>query len=637
MNILPRARALAALSFCSFGIAPAALIAQTSIAELDNIVVTPGRSAQPSGKVLGDVTVIDKKVLEQAGQDSLAEVLAKHHGIEFYNGGGPQTITGIYMRGANSTQTLVLIDGVPVNSATSGMGALNAVPTSSIDRIEVVRGSASSLYGSNAIGGVINIITTPNTDKPFSAHASAGAGTYGTSKYSAGIAGNKDGWSYSLGSSYEQSHGINATNASIANGLYNADKDSYYLRNLRGTLAYEWKAGQTLKFMAYNTRVNGGIDLNKGTPFNDRGIQTLETYSLASENQLTSYWKSIIRYTYTNDENRTIDAADNTLFRTQQHQYTWQNEFDLDEAQKLVIAYDHLHQRASGDINTFNPDWTPGPVVDFSKTRRYNNAFTAVYTGDFDRHHVQASVRNDHESQFGNATTGGLSYGYDLTPALRAHVAVNTGFRAPTFNDLYYPPYTPGGPLPSNPNLQPEKSRNVEAGLSYSTSETTIGAIAYQNKVRNLITLDNEYVPQNLGSATLRGFSLTAEHNFGATTLRASADFQNPHDDETGDQLLRRAKQIYRISAQHRIKAWTLGSEYIFTGKRYDLRQDEFFNYHRTQLGGYGLWNLSANYEVSKNVAVQVNWNNVLSKDYTTAYGYNTPGSNVFVNLTVKM
>lgn len=619
--------------------APFAVTAQTpaSVPQLENVVVTASRTAQLESKVLGDVTVIDKKELEQAGQSSLAEVLAKHHGIEFYNSGGPQTITGVNIRGANTNQTLMLIDGMPVNSATNGMATLSAIPTSSIDHIEVLRGSASSLYGANAIGGVINIITTPGTAKPFSAHASTGYGTYGTSKSSAGIAGSVNGWTYSLGSTYEQSRGIDATNNAAANGLYNPDKDSYYSRNLRGSLGYEWKAGQKLSFQAYNTRVNGGIDLNKGVPFNDRNIQNLETYSLASENQLTDYWKSTLRYTYTNDENRTIDATNDGIFRTQQHQYTWQNEFDLSDTQKLIIAYEHLNQKASGDINTFNPDWTPGPVVDFNQTQRQNNAFTAVYTADFDRHHLQANLRNDHESQFGNAITGGLSYGYDLTPTLRAHVAANTGFRTPTFNDLYYPAYTPGGPLPSNPNLKPEKSRNVEVGLRYKTDSTTLGVVAYQNKVRNLITLDDNYIPQNVGSVTLRGISLTAGQSFGATTLRASADFQDPHDDATGEQLLRRARQIYRVSAEHRIKQWTLGSEYAFTSKRYDLRQDEFFNYQRTRLGGYGLWSLTASYDVTKNVAVQVRWNNVLNKDYTTAYGYNMPGSNVFVNVAWRM
>lgn len=617
MNLKFSRHALAVLSCFT----PFAASAQTAppVSQLDKVVVTASRSEQLQSHVLGDISVIDKKELQQAGQSSMAEVLSRHHGIEFYNNGGPQTATGISIRGANATQTLVLIDGIPVNGATSGLSALNAIPASSIERIEVLRGSASSLYGANAIGGVINVITTPDAKKPFSAYASAGVGTYGTSKYSAGIAGSADGWTYSLGSSYEQSHGFNSTNEAAPFQTHNPDKDSYYTRNLRGSLGYEWQKGQKISLQAYNTRINGGIDAYQGVPFNDRSIQTLEMVSVASENQLTDYWKSTLRYAYTDDKNRNIDAFSDSVFRSKQNQYTWQNEFKLSDTQKLVVAYEHLNQQAS-----------IAPGSNFDQTKRHNNAYTGVYTGDFARHHVQANVRNDHDSQFGDAATGGLSYGYDLTPELRGYVAANTGFKTPTFNDLYYPAF-PGFPSSSNPNLKPEKSRNVEAGLRYTSDRTSASVVAYQNKIRDLITLDSNFVPDNVDNATIRGITLTGEQRYDNTSVRASADFQNPHNDTTEKQLARRARQIYRVSADHRIQAWTLGTEYMFVGQRYDDSSNN------RSLGGYGLWNLTANYELTRNIDVQVRWNNVMNKDYNNAYGYNMPGSNVFVNLAWRM
>ena len=617
MNLKLSRHALAVLS-C---FAPFAVSAQTTppVSQLDNVVVTASRTEQLQSNVLGDVSVIDKKELQQAGQSSTAEVLSRHHGIEFYNNGGPQTTTGISIRGANAAQTLLLIDGVPVNGATSGLSALNAIPASSIERIEVLRGSASSLYGANAIGGVINVITSQSAAKPFSAYASAGVGTYGTSKYSAGMAGSADGWTYSLGSSYEQSHGFNSTNEAAPFQLHNPDKDSYYTRNFRGSLGYEWSKGQKVSLQAYNTRINGGVDSFQGVPFNDRSIQELEMYSVASENQLTDYWKSTLRYAYTDDKNRNIDAFSDSVFRTKQDQYTWQNELKLSDTQKLVLAYEHLNQQAS-----------IAPGSNFDQTKRHNNAYTAVYTGDFARHHVQASLRNDHDSQFGNAATGGLSYGYDLTSELRGYIAANTGFKTPTFNDLYYPAF-PGFPSSANPNLKPEKSRNVEIGLRYTSDRTSASVVAYQNKIRDLITLDSNFVPDNVDNATIRGITLTGEQRYDNTTVRASADFQNPHNDTTENRLARRARQIYRVSADHRIQAWTLGTEYMFVGQRYDDSSNN------RNLGGYGLWNLTANYEVNRNLEVQVRWNNVINKDYTNTYGYNMPGSNVFVNLAWRM
>ncbi|HEY9281091.1 MAG TPA: TonB-dependent receptor [Eoetvoesiella sp.] len=613
MNLKLSRHALAVIS-C---FAPFAVTAQTTspVPQLENVVVTASRSAQLQSKVLGDVTVIDKKELEQAGQSSVAEVLSRHHGIEFATNGGPQTTTSVFLRGANANHTLVLVDGIPVNSATTGTGALNAIPTASIERIEVLRGSASSLYGANAIGGVINIITNQSSDKPFSAHASTGYGTYGTSKSSAGIAGSADGWTYSLGSSYEQSRGFNATDGALSYAN-NDDKDSYYSRNLRGSLGYEWQEGQKLSVQAYNSRINGGYDNAQADAFNDRAIQTQEIYSVASENQLADYWKSTLRYAYTDDKYKDISLFGDSTTRSQQHQYTWQNDFTLSDTQKVVVAYEHLNQRVSTD-----------PFATYTHAKRHNNAFTGVYTGDFGSHHLQASARNDHDSQFGDATTGGLSYGYDLTSKLRGYVAANTGFKTPTFSDLYAP-----ASWGANPDLKPEKSRNVEVGLRYTDDSTSLGVVAYQNKVRDLIAFDSPtFTAQNVDRATLRGITLTAQQRLGDTTLNASADFQDPHNDATGNQLARRAKQIYRLSADHRIKEWTLGTEYMFTGKRYDDPQNT------RRLGGYSLWNLTASYDVTKSVAVQLRWNNVLDKDYNTAYGYNMPGSNVFVNVAWRM
>lgn len=604
---------------------PFAVNAQTAtqVPRLDDIIVTASRSAQLEKNVLGDVSVINEEELQNAGQSSLTEVLARHRGIEFYNQGGPQTVSGISIRGANAAQTLVLIDGVPVNGATSGLSALNAIPVGSIERIEILRGSASSLYGANAVGGVINVLTRQASSKPFSAQASAGIGTYGTGKYSAGMAGSLDGWTYSLGSSYEQSSGYNATNQSAPFGAYNPDKDSYYTRNLRGSLGYEWKKGQKLSVQAYNTRINGAFDQGNTKPYHDpRSIQTLETYSVSSENTLTDFWTSTLRYAHTDDKNVSRTSAGQEAFSTEQQQYTWQNELTLGKNQTLVLAYEHLNQNVSGDIPVFNP---PGSVINFDQTRRHNNAYTGVYSGDFDRHHIQASLRTDRDSQFGIANTWGLSYGFDITPEIRAYAAANTGFKTPTFNDLYYPGF-------ANPDLSPERSRNAEFGVKYTGETTRLGIVAYQNRVRDLISYDPVLgKPNNIDQATLRGITLTAGQDFGQTTLHLSADFQNPRNDNTGKQLNRRARQIYRAGADHKMGAWTVGTEYLFTGKRFDDVDNN------TRLGGYSLWNLTAGYDFSQKFGVQVRWNNVLNKDYMNAYGYNMPGSNVFVNLTWRM
>jgi vitamin B12 transporter len=621
---------------------PSANAAATAnpITRFDPVVVTASRNAQPLSDTLGDVSVIDRDTLDRAGQSSLAELLSQTHGIQYATNGTPQNVTSLFVRGANSNQTLVLVDGQRINNASNGLAALNAIPPDSIQRVEVVRGAASSLYGADAIGGVINVITKPDPGKPFSAFANVGGGTYGTSNYNAGVSGASAGWTYGLAAGYAQSSGYDATTSK--NFLHNPDKDSYYQNNVSANLGYEWKAGQTLSAQFYQTHLNTGYD--NGAPFfNDRSVQMLQGYSLASTNRVNDFWTSTLRLGSTVDDNRSYNAPGDLLFgdtpdgrsdfRTRQNQLLWQNDLQIAAGQKLSLAYEYLQQQVSGDIANFSD--VPVTFGDYTQTRRHVNSFTAVYLGDFGPNHVQASLRSDDNSQFGEHVTGGLSYGYDLTSHVRASVAANTGFRAPDFNELYWP--NDGG-FVGNPNLKPETSRNIEASLRYLDDVSEYGATVYRNRVHNLIVNQaadpgdpfSVFEPFNVSNALLEGVTLTAMHAFGNTHLRASVDVSDPHNQDTGEQLPQRAKRVLRLSADHRFGGLLLGAEYYLSSQRPDALTGD-------TLGGYGLVNLLASYDLTKQLQVQVRWNNVFNKDYTLVQGYRPPGSNAFVNLRWSM
>ncbi|MFC4279015.1 TonB-dependent receptor plug domain-containing protein [Achromobacter aloeverae] len=609
--------------------------------QLGTVVVTAARSEQALKDVLGDVTVIGSEELQNAGQSSLAEVLSRSHGIEYANNGGPQTVTSLFIRGANSNQTLVLVDGQRINNATNGLPALNALPASSIDHVEIVRGAASSLYGSDAIGGVINIITKRNTDKPLSAYADVGFGTYGTSSYNAGLSGASNGWTYSLSTGYQQSSGFDATTKK--NYYHNPDKDSYYQNNVAASLGYEWLRGQTLSVQYYRSYVNGGYDMGAAPLFNDRAIQKLEDYSVTSTNRLTDFWTSTLRFGASVDYNRSENAPGDevygntpdgrSVFRTRQTQLNWQHDLQLAPGQKLTLAYEHLEQRANGDIVNFN-DY-PVTVGNYEQSRRLVNSFTGVYLGDFGRHHVQASLRNDNNSQYGNRTTGGLTYGFDITDKVRATAGYNTGFRAPNFNELYW---RNDSFFQGNPNLRPETSRNYELGLRYQDDDAEAGVTYYHNNVKNLIinqAVDPSnpfgvYQPYNIAHAVLEGVTFTGMRKFGDTRIRASLDLSNPRNTDTHQQLPQRSDTVLRLSADHRWGSFLLGGEVYLTDERRDATTG-------STLGGYGLFNLLASYDVTRNVQVSVRWNNVFDKQYTLVDGYRTPGSNAFVNLRWRM
>lgn len=603
---------------------PFAVTAQTTkpVSQLDNIVVTPSRTAQPLKNVVGDISVISSEELQKAGQSSLVEVLGKQPGVQFYTSGGPQTVTGVSLRGANPLQTLVLVDGLRINNTSTGSVSWQALDPATIERIEIIRGAASGLYGSDAIGGVVNIITKKGVvDQPFAAWGNVGIGSYDTFKSSVGFSGSANGWDYSISSSMAESGGFNASNPDSGPFTYNPDSDGYSQHALSASLGYRWRPGQHIGLTAYNGYMNGDFDAGAFGQ-NAMAITRQQAYALTSTNEITDAWESVLRFGFTKgaSDSRTngVASTSNILQRS----YLWQNNFKINENHRVSTVFERQEER-------------PDAGASYTVNTRNTNAAGLIYNGSIGPAHIQANLRNDNISGYGNRATGGLALDYDLSDEWQVGIAGNTGFRTPTLTDLYAP--LKWG-FVGNPNLKPERSRNIEARLQYTTGVTQLGLVVYQNKIQDLIdgyVCDTNFkcTSQNTSRATIRGATLTAAYTYENTTFRASADFMNPRDDTTGKQLVRRARQVYNLGVDHRIGLLTVGAEYQFTGKRYY----DADNTPQQRLGGHSLVNLTAGYDFTKNVGVQVRWNNALDKKYSNNYGYNMPGSNVFVNLSWRM
>ncbi|MFC3337577.1 TonB-dependent receptor domain-containing protein [Paracandidimonas soli] len=589
--------------------------AQSSVAKLDDIVVTSSRTPLLEKDVIGDVTVIGSEDLRRAGQSSVAEILSRQPGIQFDSNGGPQTPTGVGIRGNISNHTLVLVDGVRINSSAQAGTHWNSINPDAIERIEILRGAASSLYGSDAIGGVVNIITRKGKqDRPLEAWINMGIGSYDTVRGSLGLSGASQGWDYSLTTGYATSDGFDATYPNAPFGIHDPDDDGYTRNTLSGTLGYSWKEGQHIGITAYNSLVDGDFDAGAFFP-RAHGLTRQQAYTITSTNAITEQWQSVLRFGIAKDayEDRAYESEYGSLQRT----YSWQNNFQLSRDHHLSAILERIEERP----------WQGGTNQDFEVTRRNTNAGALIYRGTLgDIHHIQASVRHDRFSGFGNRTTGSLAYQVDIASNWSAGVAGNTGFRLPTFVDLY-------NPWAPNPDLQPEKSRNIELNIRYQDESSSLELIAYQNKVRDMIGLDpaRNWAAYNVDSATVRGITLAGRHEFGNTGIHASADFLSPKDDDTGNLLAHRTRTVYRAGIDHRFGQLSAGAEYMFVGKRYDDKENE------VRLGGYGLFNLTAAYDFSDKVRVQARWNNVFGKKYSTVYGYRSPGSNVFIDLTWKL
>jgi len=580
--------------------------------ELDPVIVTATRFAQPLEATIGDNSVVTRQTLDQTPESSFAEVLSRQHGITYIDRGGPQSVSAISLRGTNSKQSLVLIDGMRVNSPTNGLPALNAIPLNAIERIEIVRGAASSIYGADAIGGVVNVITRQGGERALQIETNAGVGTYGTSKYNASLSGSQHNWTYSLYGGYGQSNGFDATNGDYSFAV-TPDSDSYYESDYGGQLGYSWADGQSLSVQTFQSRVNGGFD-SFDLDFNDRGIQTLGNTIVSSRNRINDRWLSTLSASFMTEKNESENnpsGAGDGYFRSKQQQYQWLNRLELTDTQSLTLGAERLNQSVDA--------YSYGAPVDFTTDRLFTNSVMAIYSGQWGIHQLQASLRNDHNSQYGNFTTGSLGYAIDITKQWRANVSANTAFRAPTFTELYYPGF-------SNPDLDPERSRNIELGLTYQHATGQVGLTGFYNQIKDLIVSQSpSFIPENVDTAVIKGLTLTATQEIGRhTVIEASFDLLSPYNTTDNERLPFTAQRVLRLGGTHQLGDVSVNADWYLTSDRKD---------GSNTLGGYGLFDVGASYKANKHLEFQVQWNNVFGKNYTLVRGYNTPGSNVFFNV----
>lgn len=585
----------------------------TPVNQLDQIVVTPARTAQTLESVVGDVTVITRDELQAGGQSSLTQILSRQADIQITDGGGRQGPSGVMIRGNKTSHTLVLINGQRINSAMLGNTNFNQLDPASIERIEILRGAASSLYGSNAIGGVINIITTPKSvEDGNQAWGNAGLGSNNTFKSSTGIAGKTNAWDYGISATYEDSDGYNISNKKNE-GYYHSDKDGYTLSSVGANLGYEWAAQQRIDVTAYSAYLNGDYDAGENS-HPAAVLNHQQAYTLHSSNRVNSFWNSKLGLGFSKESYDSRTPSYSWAYATQQRNYAWQNDFELGSGQHLSAIIERLEERITTDDA-------------YKETTRNTNSGSLLYRGQYNIHRWQASLRHDRiTGQYGK-TTGGLGYDIDITPSFSAGLAGNTGFQTPFFSELY-------GMWGANPNLQAETSRNVELHAEYHDENSTIRLTAYQNTIKHLIEWDNPRDGYyNVSKARIQGLSITADHQIENTRIWANVDFLNPKDRETGKTLPFRAKRTYRVAIEQNIDALKLGAEYQYTSPRFGDK----FNTDERRLGGFSLVNFTASHPLSKTVTAEIRWNNVFNKSYERYYGYNSEGSNIFLNLAWRM
>jgi len=570
---------------------------------LDPMVITASRSPQLLSDLIADVTYIGPEEIARAGAQSLAELLQRQPGVQIVVNGPPGSTSGAFLRGANTNQTLVLIDGLRVASSSSGTPPLEAIPLDLIDHIEILRGPAASLYGADAIGGVIQVFTR-SAGRGLAANATAGYGTYATSLISGGASGTFEPWRFVVQAGHRQSAGFNAI-WNPANFSYNPDRDGYTDDSLNASASYVFAPEQTLSAQFLKSRLNTQFDA--GLEFDDRTFTTVETYAVASRNRLASFWNSTLEAGASRDDSTSQTSFGSSRFNTLQRQYQWQNDFTLPLG-ALSVAAIRREERLDTDAG-------------FAVTSRDTNAVLGVYQVHEGPNALQANLRHDQSSQYGGVTSGAIAYAYTIIPGLRASASYGTGFKAPTFNDLYFPGF-------SNPSLQPETARNFEAAVRFVNRDISAGVVAYHNRVRNLIVFECDAqfncAPQNVANATLEGVTLEFLGAFANTAVKASLDFARPFDDATGNLLPRRARRYGALEVTQALGPLQLGVQLSAASVRFD----DAANTRR--MGGYAIVNLTAEYALATSWTVFALVGNAFDKNYELAADYNTARGNVF-------
>lgn len=600
---------------CSFAAGALALIAVTPAfasetdSEPEMVVVTATRQAMRANELLSDVTVVDREAIEASGQETISDLLARQPGIQMSNSGGPGTTTSFYVRGARPEQTKVLVDGVPLNSVDLSGSPLRFLSLADVERIEILRGPASALYGADAIGGVIQIFTRGGA-QGLRADAFAGYGTQNTWQASAGVSGGNEQWRFRVEGNHQSSDGFSAQKHATNE---DADKDSYRNSGGSASLSFLPATGHELGFKfrqnAGTTHYDSGNTPADGN-FDDRVEFETQQWQVFSRNRLTEAWTSKLLYSEALDDQKSYSSwsPEGDLLRTKNRQITWQNDVKLPLGTALM-AVERLRQEASPDDSyATSPEQTTDSLL-------------AGWTANYGSHRWQLSARHDDHSEFGGEGTYALAYGYQLTEALRAQASYGTAFKAPSLYQLYSSWY-------GNANLKPEQAKSREAALVWERGSQMLSATWYLNKVADLIDFSMDtWTYENVSSARLEGVTLAYAGQFGDWSVRTAYDWLDARNEETDLRLGRRARDKATIAVSRHWGALDSGVEWIGVGRRYNT------NSETDEMGGYALVNLTARYAINRELSLEGRINNLFDKDYETVSGYNTPGFNAFVGL----
>lgn len=582
--------------------------------ELTPVVITASRTEQKLDETLASVTVVTRQELERSQARSLDEILRNYAGIHTVQTGGYGKSTNVYIRGTNSSHVLVLVDGVRAASSTLGIFSWENFPLDNIERIEIVRGPRASLYGSDAIGGVVHIFTRRATNT----HYRVAAGNHRTGEFEVGTGGG-DRWKYSLNA------GVLNTEGYPTNKIF-AEAHGY--KNMHGGVSLE---GSLSDYTQLKLHVNQAQGENEQDPDTGDSDFIQRVTSATIQNQTSPSWLQTITLGNTLDLYKTYSPYAPATITTRRNSISWQNDIDTrlgTTSAGIDFWEDHARKDNSGAID---------------KTIHTAGLFLQQQISQNQNQWVMG-IRNDRHDEFGNYSTWNLGWGRKFG-AIHLTASYGTAFKAPGINDLFWPynissfggiTYIEQG----NPNLEPETSRSAEFGIAYTPdNKNQIDARIFATRADDLISWSSTqtgpteytYTPENINKAEINGLELSSSHTLDAWNFHTAFTYLHAIDTATGLQLDRRPRRTLSLQATQSLNKGNMRYEALAVSRRNDANGS-------IQLGGYTLLNVGYEYPISREYTLRLRIENLLDKSYTTATSfsgdYSNPGRTIYVTFS---
>ncbi|KAB2665013.1 TonB-dependent receptor [Brucella tritici] len=587
---------------------------------LDTIVITPLRRASSLQRSTSSVTVIDSADIERSAAPDLQSLLKSYSGVSIKTNGGQGSSAGISIRGMSSTQTVVLVNGVRTASATSGSTALANIPLSSIDRIEIAKGAHSAQYGADAMGGVINIITKQGGacgERSWCGSLSTGVSHPWGGYASGSIQGrSNDGIDYAFGAAITGTQGYDFTTADAYG--HEPDRDGFLQGSFNFALSKDFDWG---RIYADGLLSRGRNQYDAKAPSPDQADSTAFTGKIGTRIDHTADWSSTLEFSSGIDNSRNFrkGVSGSDRFETKRYGVFASTEKSFDTG--------NVNHTVTGGVEAYREEINT--TVAYDETSRDLAAVFGQYSLEYEALRVDGGVRYDHNSQFGDVATYNLGASYEILPDLVLRSSYATGFRAPTFNDLYYP-------MSGNPDLKPEKSGSYELGLNWRIGAgTTLDMAFYDTRLKQGISWREDeqthfWLPVNVDRAHITGFEATLDHRFNDQWgVKGIVDFKRPIDEDTGNDLPYRER--FKGAAEVNftpIEKLDLTARLIYGGSRYaDAANSK-------KLGDYVTADFVALYSIDKQSQLKFSVENIFDKDYQTSSGYIAPGRTINLGLT---